>query len=251
MIILEKLYDLAEQHLDAKTQDWTGFSDGFTGIADADISLYRISFKEDNITPIGVDVIATSNKKFMKEYVNRQLYNLHPVKETDLQPLEPVKRTDYADDDQFMELGELADFLINNGVFYIMMVPAVLPDGSFLGLYMWRSKAEADFTNVELQRAVLFMRHLLAIIDVNALLPIKPELPAGNPRTASFGERFGLTNAEISVLSALLSGHSPRSIASKANRSYGTVRWHIQNILEKCQVSSQKELFRAFFELID
>ncbi len=61
------------------------------------------------------------------------------------------------------------------------------------------------------------------------------------------GAKVGLTPSEIEVFSHLARGISVRSIADMTDRSYQTTRWHIQNILTKCGVQSQKELLYALF----
>jgi DNA-binding NarL/FixJ family response regulator len=65
-----------------------------------------------------------------------------------------------------------------------------------------------------------------------------------------FGERYALTNTEVSILAALLRGYSLRNIAEESGRSYGTMRWHVQNILGKCQVKTQQNLLNEFYRLI-
>ncbi|VAW24699.1 hypothetical protein MNBD_ALPHA11-707, partial [hydrothermal vent metagenome] len=58
------------------------------------------------------------------------------------------------------------------------------------------------------------------------------------------------TDTEIDILSALLQGQSLKIIAYETKRSYNTIRWHVQNILEKCQVKTQTNLLREFYRLI-
>ena len=71
-----------------------------------------------------------------------------------------------------------------------------------------------------------------------------------NSQVDVFGTQHGLTKTEIEILSALLDGHSLRGIAENTKRTYGTTRWHVQNILSKCQVNNQKTLLREFYKLI-
>ncbi len=249
MIILEKLYDCAQQHLGTEQKNWAAFADNFLSIFKAHVSLYRVAFGSTGTTPTTFEIIATSNQAFMSEYVERRMYELHPFPETTLAPLVPVRRSDDLNDEEFKNLGELAEYLIANGSFFTIMVPAILPDNSFLGLYVWRTEAEGDFDDTEMQRLALFMRHLMVLVDVKSLIPFNPKTPKNTTSSmATFGARHGLTDAEIQVLTALLSGHAPRSIAKQTKRTYGTVRWHIQNILQKCGVGSQRELLRAFFQ---
>lgn len=249
MIILEKLYDCAERHLATEAKDWPAFAEAFKGVFDANVCIYRIAFAEDGQTPVGLDFIATTDAEFSSKYVEKEIHLLHPVKESSLTPMIPVRRSDLMNDEDFLNLGDLSDFLMEHGAFHFSTTPAILPDGSYLGLYTWRDRHQSDLSDVEIQRLALFMRHLMVMVDVSALIPIKP---GGTQRQREamgcFADRFKLTDTENRILLALLSGHAPRSIASQTDRSYGTVRWHIQNILEKCGVNSQKELFRAFFQ---
>jgi DNA-binding CsgD family transcriptional regulator len=164
----------------------------------------------------------------------------------------PIRRSDVLSDEEFLNLGELSQFLLQHGAFHFSTTPAILPDGSYLGLYTWRDQHQSDISDIEVQRLALFMRHLMVMVDVTALIPIEPAGPHYQREAMhGFAEQHGLTETENRILVALLSGHAPRSIASQTDRSYGIVRWHIQNILEKCGVNSQKELFRAFFQAAD
>ena len=52
------------------------------------------------------------------------------------------------------------------------------------------------------------------------------------------------------MLAALLQGLSLRAIARESARTYGMVRWHVQNILEKCQINTQKNLLIEFYRLV-
>ena len=52
-----------------------------------------------------------------------------------------------------------------------------------------------------------------------------------------------LTPREAEVLKALVEGHSPKGIALAAGISISTVRGHIQRVLSKLDVSSQREAF--------
>ena len=245
MIELERLYDCVEKSLLTSPPDWPRFAAGFAAIFKANMVLYRARFGSDGNLMGGLDVIATSHPDLMREYLDQKIYELHPIPETSLAPLEPLRRTDTMDDETFRNLGTLSDFLISNGMFYLMIVPAIMPDGSFVSLYVWRSAGEDDYTNLEKQRLTLLMRHLLAIVGSKQLTPDEPD---GD--IVTFGSAYNLTPAEVDVLAALLQGRSLRAIAQESARTYGTVRWHVQNILEKCQVNTQKNLLTEFYRLV-
>ncbi len=68
---------------------------------------------------------------------------------------------------------------------------------------------------------------------------------------ASYGEKIGLTESEIEIFSQLAQGISARSISDLTDRRYATVRWHIQNILTKAGVTSQKELLSKLFNEVE
>ncbi len=74
-----------------------------------------------------------------------------------------------------------------------------------------------------------------------------------NPNRAviEMGVKVGLTPAEIEVFSQIARGISVRSVADITGRSYQTTRWHIQNILSKCGVQSQRELLYQLFNEIE
>lgn len=67
------------------------------------------------------------------------------------------------------------------------------------------------------------------------------------PRRASVDANLvagalGLSPAEARVSAMLAQGHKLREIAVLTGPSYGTLRWHLQNIYAKCGVSNQMDL---------
>ena len=67
-------------------------------------------------------------------------------------------------------------------------------------------------------------------------------------RISDFAATFGLTEAEKEILDMLARGMSIRAIAERTGRSYGTSRWHVQNILSKTQAGSQKKLIASLYQ---
>jgi len=63
---------------------------------------------------------------------------------------------------------------------------------------------------------------------------------------AQFGQGM-LTPREQVIANLILKGHSSRSIAANTNTSIGTVKTHRKNLFRKLRISSQGELFHAFF----
>ncbi|PCH75369.1 MAG: hypothetical protein COC12_01000 [Rhodobacteraceae bacterium] len=63
---------------------------------------------------------------------------------------------------------------------------------------------------------------------------------------AQFGQGV-LTPREQEIANLILKGHSSRSIAARTETSVGTVKTHRKNLFRKLQISSQGELFHAFF----
>lgn len=244
MQLLEKLYDCADTHLKSETYNWDEFCKEFCDIFNSEMALYRLTFDE-NKAPQNFDVITVSVPELGREYKEKKLYAQHKVAESDMSPLEPVKRTDIITDDQLKQVDVLRDLNQRYGYFYQLIAPAILSDGSFLGLIAWRNETQPDFTSADKQRIALFMRHLLAKVQFRKLVNMKE-----NSQVEAFGTHHDLTKTEIEVLSALLDGHSLRSIAANTKRTYGTTRWHVQNILSKCHVNNQKTLLREFYNLI-
>lgn len=244
MEVLEKLYICADNYLTDKNYKWDEFCTNFCDIFQAEMVLYWITFDE-NKNPAEFNVITTSMLAAAKEYNERKLYALHPVKESNLSPLEPILRTDIITDDEYRQMDVFNDFGKRYNYFYQLIAPAILADGSFLGLAVWRGEDKADFCAADKQRIALFMRHLLAKVQFRKLVNMRQ-----SSYVDDFGQEYDLTKTEIEILSALLDGHSLRSIATNTERTYGTVRWHVQNILSKCNVSSQKTLMKEFYQLI-
>lgn len=245
MLELVKLYDCVGETLGKEPRNWEEFAKKFKNTIGANIALYRIQFSADKTIGETVEILATSEAEIMKKYVEQEIFKLHPVPEASLPPLEPLRRTDVVDDEEFKTLGPLSDFLLSHDMFYLMVVPALMPDNSYVGLYVWRSHSDGDFSDLEKQRLALVMRYLLATVSMSELIPIDPD-----EDLKAFGKTHNLTDAEQSVLAGLINGYSPKLIAENTDRTYGTVRWHIQNILEKCQVKSQKNLLTSFYALL-
>ncbi len=245
MIVLEALYDSVEAHLRTHRKNWERFSRDFQSVFDADFLLYRVTLDPVTKKPVDFTNIATSNQTVMNLYMNNRIYENNVISESELVSLEPVLRSEVLPDEDFRKTGKLYDFMIANGVFHSMVVPAILADGSYAGFVVWRDESRHNFNSLEKQRLALFMRHLLTVVDGNIMqngIPVKG--------TDKFSRRWGLTQAESDILEALIAGRSLKQISKDSGRTYGTVRWHVQNILEKCQVSSQKELLHQFYRLI-
>lgn len=245
MQILEQLYNSAEIRLDKDTVEWGLFGTDVARICNARMALYRTSYDAKDGSLISADYIATTDKDMLEAYKTLGLQEIQPIPETSLTPLEPIRRTDVMDDETILNIPVIGDFIRKYDYFYQLMVPAILPDGSILGLLLWRGMAEEDFSDLEKQRLALFMRHLMGAFDLS-----KIGEASSQSKIIAFGERHSLTPTETDILAALLNGHSLREISNTTERSYGTVRWHVQNILNKCQVSSQKSLLSEFYGLI-
>ena len=243
---LEQLYNSAESWLGSEQADWDSFCADISKICDAHIALYRTKYDPENGSIVSADYIATTDPVMVNAYKNLGLQNTQPIPENSLTPLEPLRRTDIIDDETYMAIPAYGEFARTYGYFYQMMTPAILPDKSILGLLLWRNETQEDFSDLEKQRAALFMRHLMGSVYMSKI----GETSTGN-KVDDFGKRHNLTPTETDILAALLNGHSLREISEATDRSYGTVRWHVQNILDKCQVSSQKSLLSEFYGLIE
>jgi len=65
----------------------------------------------------------------------------------------------------------------------------------------------------------------------------------------SFGESL-LTPRESEIACLILKGHSSHSIAAQTGTTFGTIKIHRKNLYRKLNISSQAELFHAFFESV-
>ncbi len=245
MEILGEIYRAAEARLHGDDPDWSGFMAAFRDIFAAEAALYTIGYGPGERDIEAFFLIASSAPEVSDAYVQKKIYRHLRVPENTLAPLEPALRSDYLSDAEFERSGPLADFMIPAGMYHLIAVPALLADGSVTTLTAWRDRGAENFSALEKQRLALFMRHLVALVGKEALALEKPE-----QKVAAFGRKWGLTPTETELLAALLQGLSLREAAEQSGRSYGTVRWHMQNILGKCQVNSQKDLMREFYTLI-
>ncbi len=247
MIILEKLYDCAGKHLAGENQNWSEFCEDFRDIFGAGIVMYRPDIINGIMAWRSLDqLVATSNPEYAKGYVEHKIFEQNEIPDDSLNPLEPSRRSDVVADAQFKEVEIAKNFFIPRKIFYMLAVSAILPDDSNFVLVAWRSEDEGDFSDLDKQRLALFMRYLATQIRVKKTKPAS----ARDSSIENFGKKYSLTKSEIEILSGMLDGKSLRFIAQESDRSYGTVRWHVQNILEKCQVKSKKNLLSEFYALI-
>ncbi len=254
MIELEKLYDCAEEYLVNNNADWSGFASGFEARFGSRMALYQPATPADESLDIvsSSEIIATTDPKIVAQYFDEKIYELEEetIDEPE-SPFEPIRRTDSMGDEKFRELEIARKYMIPNGIFYKMVIFSIFPNGSPLVLFVWRDEDAEDFSDVEKQRLTLFMRYLANLVSSANNVPASMSEPPVDSRIHEFGEKYGLTRSEVGILSAMLIGQSLKFIAQSSDRSYGTVRWHVQNILTKCQVKSQKTLLKEFYGLIE
>jgi len=249
MIELEQLYESASKHLKNKTNpDWEEFICDFEDLYKSKMALYRPDPNKNELNMLSKDeLFGTSNPELLDKYFNEKWYEKEEILEDPKNPLEPIRRTDTTNDDDYKKLNLAMNFYMPNGVFYTMILYAFLPDNSLLILFVWRNEHESDFSDSEKLRITLFMRYLASLINVDAKDTI-----ANCPQSEilDFGKKYSLTESEIGVLRDLIVGKSLKQIAKDSDRSYGTVRWHVRNLLEKCEVKSQRNLLSEFYALI-
>ncbi len=247
MIELEKLYESAGNYLSVSPQQWEKFSKDFQSIFGAGMVLYRPTFVGGVLAWRSEEqTVATSHPEYALEYVKRQVFEANQIPDDSLNPLEPSRRSDVIPDEIYRDTEVAIDFFMPRGIFYMLAISAILSDETHLMMVVWRSEEDGDFSDIEKQRIALFMRYLATLIPIEN----KEDVENTNDAVEEFGMKYALTGSEIQVLSNLLQGKSLKAIAGESGRSYGTVRWHVQNILEKCQVKSQKNLLNEFYGLI-
>lgn len=247
MFELGKLYDCANTRLSGRKQDWNGFAKDFGAIFHSKMVLYRLAHEANRLDLLSKDeLVATTDQELMAQYFVEKIYEYDCFFPYPPSPFESLRRTDVMDDNEFRKNEIAVRFLLPNNMFFIMTVFVALPDGSFLVLFVWRNEQGEGFSSIEKQRLVLFMHYLAIFFE----MPIPAFAHGLDAELKDFGKKYSLTGAEMHILSALLEGQSLKFIAEDSARSYGTVRWHMQNILGKCQVKSQKNLLREFYRLI-
>lgn len=241
------MYESAGKYLSVAPQHWDQFVVDFQGIFGAAIVLYQPTFEKGVMAWRSVEqTIATTHPEYADDYVKYKVFESNQISDDSLNPLEPSRRSDIIPDDVYRVTGVANDFFIPRGIFHMLAVSAILPDETHLMMVLWRSEDAGDFSDIEKQRMALFMRYLATLVPSDqAELDVAP-----GHGVEEFGAKYALTETEVSVLAALLQGQSLRMIADESGRAYGTVRWHVQNILEKCQVKTQKNLLSEFYRLI-
>jgi len=208
--------------------------------------LFRPELEADGQTIKSFGLVVTTDPSDAAQTVVKKMYAECPVPETLLAPLEPSRRSDVMSDAEFRDFGRAVNLPEGHGLFFVMAAPALMPDGSPIILITWRDEDQQDYSDLEKQRISLFMRYLLKLIK-----PSEDSSSTPDAGIQAFGTKHHLTPTEVEILTALLRGRSLRDISRETDRSYGTVRWHVQNILEKCHVRSQKRLMSEFYHLIE
>lgn len=218
----------------------------FQALFDAHGLFYRVDFCEQNQIQDFV-VIATSDPATINEYIRKKLFQ-HLVLHEAAQPnLIPCRRSDMT---PVTDLHPDVDgFYRQYGLFHLLMTPARISQNSYLAIVAWRPEQASDFNDAEKDRLGLLMRYLMALLSVQEFLP---EHDAGcrDEALLQFADHYRLTKSETGILHHLLRGKTLKEIAATTGRSYGTVRWHTRNLLEKCQVSSQRNLINAYYRSV-
>ncbi|MCF6326431.1 MAG: LuxR C-terminal-related transcriptional regulator [Devosiaceae bacterium] len=247
MIELEKLYECAGNFLSGEQQDWDGFAKDFSSIFGTKFVLYRPSFKAGVLALRSMEgIVATTDPEMVEQYVKDRIFDLNQIPDDSLNPLEPNRRSDIMPDEIFRNQDVVKKYFIPNGIFYMLAVLAIEQNDGYLMLVSWRDESGGDFSDMEKQRMALFMRYLCVLVEKAEF----KKSPVDENEIKDFGRCYDLTSAETGILSGLLQGKSLRQIASDSGRSYGTVRWHVRNLLNKCQVSTQQTLLSEFYRLI-
>lgn len=65
-----------------------------------------------------------------------------------------------------------------------------------------------------------------------------------------FSGRYSLTPRESEIVEYLLQGHPPSLIATTMGVSVGTIRNHKHRLYNKLDITTERELFCMFFDLI-
>lgn len=241
------MYECAQDCLLEGNIDWGRFGKEFSDLLHAQLIIYTTGPSADNmdLTPEG-SVIITTDQAMLDRYFEIKVYKEFYLMPDPQSPFEPIRRSDQVDDETFQQHPLMELFFSPFGIYHFMLMYSNLLDGRFLVVYVWRDKALDDFSDVEKQRLALFMRHLATIVSFVPASSIQD----GDPQIIQFGKKYGLTVAETKILEELLHGKSLRGIAKDTGRTYGTVRWHVHNVLEKCHVKTQQNLLSEFYRLI-
>lgn len=102
---------------------------------------------------------------------------------------------------------------------------------------------ETKLTIVRLQKSArlrFFDAPTVAIIIEKAARRVATDVP-------QLADRFGLTKAEMKIMSGLLGGSSIADLAVESNRSRETIRSQLKSVFSKTGVNSQSELLRLVY----
>jgi len=247
MIKLEELCKCATQHLTKSQPDWERFADEFGSIFGCKMALF-ITSKNDDVVFLQSEkcIISTTSWDLVSAQFAKNISTFIGIMHDPVSPFIPSLRTDKLADSEYLNLDIVQRYMMPHRAFYLMMAFAALQDGSRLAMAVWRSDEEKDFCDIEKRRISIFMRFLATFFAPKNYAPIN----SVNEDLKLFGSRYSLTNSEVEIVLSLLQGHTLTQIAQDTDRAYRTVRWHMQNILEKCQVKSQKNLMSEFYRLI-
>ena len=247
MIEIEKMYECAQHCLLEGNIDWERFGKEFSVLLHSEMIVYTTEPSADkmDLTPRG-NVITTTDQAMLDRYFQIRAYEKFYLMPDPQTPYQPVRRSERMDDETFQQHPLTELFFSPFGIFHFTIVYSNLLDGRFLVMYVWRDDTRDDYSDIEKQRLALFMRHLATIVT---FVPA-PTTREVDPQVLQFGARFGLTSTETEMLEELLQGKSLRGIAKGSGRTYGTVRWHVHNILKKCHVKNQQNLLGEFYRLI-
>ncbi len=249
MNLLEKQFDVADKFLTNQSElNWQRFCEDLAKVSNFGCVLYIVNPKTDARHQTD-ELLGTSHIELFTAYAAENIAQFHLIPEDSLYVLSPTIRSELVDDANFQlhlkKHPAYGKFCTKWDFYYQMIVPTRLPSGRIVGLVSFRGKTEPDFIAKDGRRLALLTRHIVSHIErIDAVSETKQMI------INAFREANQLTSTEAEILSYLARGQSLRQISTASSRGYGTIRWHVQNILSKTGNTSQKELIANFYAII-
>ena len=159
------------------------------------------------------------------------------------QPIPHVDRaSDYMRFDDWQKNEHRADFLIPNGMFYLVGVQLLQGNDLIGEITIHRTQAQGDFRDTEVQLLSMLASHLQLIFS-----RLKSETcDKAMSHLTVMCRRYGLTMREAQILQLLTLGNNNKQIGEQLGISAETVKSHLRNIYCKTKTSSRLELLSAF-----
>ena len=144
----------------------------------------------------------------------------------------PIKSTRVMDYNRWKNTEYFTDFLAPNNFYFLCGVDIIYSNRLIATLTLIREKGEYDFDD----------KDLLILKNLSPHFAIHLANFFGLKKYQLWTDNFALTTRECDIVELLTQGATNKKIADQLFISVNTVKKHLHNVYEKCEVNSKSQL---------